>query len=120
MRKPSTPVTPSLTPEEQLCAYYISQYEKPKNPSSSTAPRPQVPHTALADTAATHHFLQPGATPHCLDVQPASGPQVTVANGETITPHSQATLPLSPHLTPKSQHAYVFDDLQTGSLPSLG
>ena len=74
---------------------------------------------ALADTAATHHFLDQQAMQHCADVIPASGPTVIVANGGTIVPHSQCTLPLSTTLSSQAKHGYVFDDLRTGSLISL-
>ena len=105
----------TITPEKLLCAYYIKDYEK-----DSTAPLPPKPYNTLADTATTHHYLQTEAIPHCVDILPASGPIVTIVNGGTICPQKQATVRLLDTLSQSAQHAYVFDDLQTGSLISLG
>ena len=119
------PTTPTL--EEQLCAYYIKNY-KPSSaspaqhilpPSTPATDAHEAEYTALADTAATHHYVQTEALPYCTNVQSASGPTVTVANGGTIRPQAQATLPISSHLLTSVKQALVFDDLKTGSLISL-
>ena len=101
--------------EELLCAYYIKDYEQAHTNQFSTNV-----YSALADTAATHHYLQTEAIPHCVDILPASGPRVTVANGGTICPQHQATLLLLNTISKSAQHCYVFDDLKIGSLISLG
>jgi hypothetical protein len=75
----------------------------------------------LPDTAATAHYLDASAEPHCTTVTPtSSGPLVTVANGDTIRPTKCATLHLSSQLSQKAQTAHVFDDLHSGSLLSIG
>ena len=75
---------------------------------------------ALLDSAATNHYLQRNATPYCTEIKPTDGPIVSVANGNTITPILQAQLQLAPRLSKKGKNAYIFDDLKTGSLISIG
>ena len=77
-------------------------------------------YTALIDSAATHHYLESKALPHCKNIRAAQGPKVTVANGGTISPVSQASLPIATSLSQAAQHAFVFDDLKTGSFISVG
>lgn len=64
----------------------------------------------------THHYIQPEALCKCTNIRPATGHTVTIANGRTISPQFQGSLSLSSILSPTSQHAYAFDDLQTWSL----
>ena len=105
-----------MTPEEILCAYYIQEYEQLLPPSLPIVPS----YRALLDSTATHHYLEPEALPHCTNIHAAHGPKVTVANGGTISPILQATIPIAPLLSKRVKHAYVFNDLKTSSLISLG
>ena len=77
-------------------------------------------HDALLDSAATNHFLQSNILPIFSEVKEATGPEVAVENGETITPGYQATIILSKNLSIKAQNTFIFEDLKTGSLVSLG
>ena len=45
---------------------------------------------------------------------------MTVANGDNITPNSDAKIPLSSALSRSAQYAFLFDNLKTGSLLSIG
>ena len=47
------------------------------------------------------------------------GPTILAANGNTMPTQAQGQLQLSSTLTPKAQHAFVLDDLKTGTLISL-
>ena len=49
-----------------------------------------------------------------------TGPEVAVANGDTITLDFQANLPMSKTLSPRAQKVYIFEYIRTGSLISLG
>ena len=64
--------------------------------------------------------MQSNILPICKNIKRATGPEVSVANGETITPEFKALLPLSKNLSEKAQKAFIFEDLKTGSLVSLG
>ena len=75
---------------------------------------------ALFDSAATNHYLQRNATQYCTEIQSTDGPNVSVANGNTITPHLQAQIQLAPQLSRKGKNAYIFDEFKTGSLISVG
>ena len=106
----------NMTPEEKLCAYYIRENEQPLHPSLLIVPS----YCALLDFAATHHYLEPEALPNCTDIHAAHGTKVIVANGGTISPILQAAIPIAPLLSKRTTHAYIFDDLNTGSLIFLG
>ena len=43
-----------------------------------------------------------------------------MANGNNITPHSDAKIPLSPALSRSVHHEFLFDSLKTGSFMSIG
>ena len=60
------------------------------------------------------------AIPHCNTPVPEFGPHVKMANGNIITPIAQTEMHLSKELSAQAQHAYIFDDLDTGSLISIG
>ena len=75
---------------------------------------------ALADTAASHHYLQDDKDNVCTYIHLKEVPPVTVANGNTIAPRSDVQIPLSTKLSEKAQHAFLFDNLKTGSLISIG
>ena len=45
---------------------------------------------------------------------------MAVANGEIMTPKTKAILPLSKHLTTKAKAAFVFNDIQSEALISIG
>ena len=49
-----------------------------------------------------------------------SGPTVQVANGNIIRPEFSATLQLSSKLSSRAQSAYIFNDITTSSLISMG
>ena len=105
-----------MTTEERLCAYYVHKYE-----SSQKCPLPQIqPYAALIDSKATHHYLESEVLPHCTNLRAAQGPKATVANGVTISPISQASIPITTSFSQSAQHTYIFDDLKTGSLISVG
>ena len=104
-----------VTPEERLCAYYVRGYESRRDP-----PRPMQPYVALIDSAATHHSLEGKALPHCTHIHAARGPTATVVNGVIISPTYQASIPIVTSLYQSAQHAYVFNDIKTGSLISVG
>ena len=77
-------------------------------------------YAALADTAATHNYLEEKATEHCTNIQQAFGPNVKVANGNIISPTKQGILKISKELSNEAQHSFIFDELKTGSLISIG
>ena len=43
---------------------------------------------------------------------------VKVVTGTVIKPHLEVKLPLAPELSEKAQHAFLFNNLKTGSLVS--
>ena len=65
----------------------------------------QNPYSALADTAASHNYLDERAIPYCNTPVPAVGPQVRVANGNIITPIAQAELNVTKELSAHVQYA---------------
>ena len=69
---------------------------------------------ALADTAASHHYLQDDSKHVCTDIHVKAGSPVTVENGNTISPHSEAKIPLSTNFLTKHKMLLLFDDLKTG------
>ena len=80
----------------------------------------QNPHLALADTATPHNYLDEKSIPYCNTTVPAFGSQVKVANGNIITPIAQTEMYLVNELSTHAQHAYIFNDLATGSLILIG
>ena len=62
---------------------------------------------ALIDTAASHHYVQDDTEHICTNICKKEGPPVTVANGNTIAPHSDAKISLSDKLSQKAQHAFL-------------
>ena len=92
-------------------------------PSSSVVVPPPLhsPH-AILDSGATgtfvahtHHvpFLR-----HTIPV--TNGPTVLAASGSPMRSQLKGTLPLSSKLSSQAQSAFVLDNLQTGTLISLG
>ena len=75
---------------------------------------------ALLDSVATLYCLQNSALHACTDVVPTTTPQVTVANGDIISPTSKAQIQLSNELSTKAQQVVIFDNIQTESLISHG
>ena len=74
----------------------------------------------LAYTASTQNYLNKNAIPFCTHTETVQGPLVKVANGQIIKPILQTHISLAPELNNKAQHAYMFDDLKTESLISIG
>ena len=76
---------------------------------------------AILDSGATGTFV---AHTHILFLQHTTtvtnGPTVLLASGSAMRSQLQGTLPLSAMLSSKAQSAYVLDELQTGTLISLG
>ena len=56
----------------------------------------------------------------CTNIKSEFEPQVKVANGNLIVPKIQATVDLAPEHSPEVQHGYIFDNLATESLISIG
>ena len=77
-------------------------------------------YAALAETADTHNYLYDAATEYFNTTNPALGTNIKVANGKIISPKAQTQVNLSPHLSKDAQHRYIFNDLSTGSLISIG
>ena len=77
-------------------------------------------YAALADTAATHNYLDNEASNFCDNLIPAFGPNIKVENGNIITLNQQSTLELSNKLSKQAQLSYIIDKLATGSLISIG
>ena len=77
-------------------------------------------YAALADTVATHNYLEDEATKFCDELKPVYGPSVKVANGNIITPTQHGTLRLSEELSKEARYSYVIDELKIGSLISIG
>ena len=74
----------------------------------------------LAGTAATHNYFSEDAIEYCNNIKPAHDPYVKVANGDVITPTSQAKIQLSSELSDEVQHVFMLNDLATGFLLSIG
>ena len=77
-------------------------------------------YNALVDTAAAHNYFSEDATEYCNNIKPANGPHVKAATGDGITPTLQAKIKLSSDLLDEAQHVFIFNDLATGSLLSIG
>ena len=77
-------------------------------------------YAVLADTAATHNYLEEKGIEYCTNIQHAFGPNVKVANGNIISPNKQGILKISKELSNEAQHSFIFNDLKTGSLISIG
>ena len=76
---------------------------------------PPIKHQALSsaivDTGVTGHYLVPSARQYCTDIQPTlTGPSAQVANGS----------PLSTKLSQEAQDRHIFDNINSGSLISIG
>ena len=52
-------------------------------------------------------------------MEPSYG-NVKEANSNILTPKQQGTTKLAPQLSKTAQHSFIFDDLVTGSLISIG
>jgi hypothetical protein len=77
--------------------------------------------TGLLDSAATTHYGDQDAEQHCVNVSPTTtGPSVQVANGHIIEPNKRVTIPLAPELSTHAKIGHLFNDLQSGTLISLG
>ena len=76
-------------------------------------------YSSLTDTLASNKYLTEEALPFYQDNIPVDGPEVKVANGNTMAPILQTTYSLAPKLSPKAQHAFIFDTLEIGSLISI-
>jgi hypothetical protein len=77
--------------------------------------------TGLLDYAAPAHYGDQGAEQHCVNVSPTTtGPSVQVANGHIIEPNKRVTIPLAPELSADAKIGHLFNNLQSGTLISLG
>ena len=65
-------------------------------------------------------YLYETGIEYCNKPTPVFGPDIKVANGNIMVPKSQTQVKLSPHLSKEAQHGYIFNDLATGSLISIG
>ena len=74
----------------------------------------------LADTTASHNYLDEMVIPYCNTPAPVFRPQVNVVNGNITNSIAQTELNLTKDLSAHAQHAYIFNDLATGSLISIG
>ena len=75
----------------------------------------------MLDSGATGTFVTSDDALHLQRRVPISnGPTVLAANGNVMRTTSVGQLPLSPFLSSAAQSAYVIDELQTGTLISLG
>ena len=85
-------------------------------------PKTYSNYTAIVDTGATGHYLDNAAEQYCTHVKHTStGPSVRVANSENIETSKRATVPLAKEpLSDKAKVGHIFDDLQSGSLISIG
>ena len=63
------------------------------------------PYSSLADTTASHNYLDEMAIPHCNKPVPAFGPHVKVANGNIITLMAQTEMHLLNELSAQAQRA---------------
>ena len=77
-------------------------------------------YNALVDTAENHNYFSEDTTDYYENTKPVSSPHVKVANGNIITPTGQAKIKLSSELSDEAQHVFMFDDLATELLLSIG
>lgn len=91
-----------------------------KNISIVALTAEDLSYTVLADTVVSHYYLDLAALPYCTKKRSAYSSAATVANGGGARPRVQVSVPLVPSLSYFAQYAYVFDDLKTGSLISVG
>jgi hypothetical protein len=70
-------------------------------------PKPNLTnHTAIVDTGATGHYLDPAAKPHCINVHTTnSGPSVQVANGKRSKQANKLSSPSRPNSQPMPKPA---------------
>jgi hypothetical protein len=81
----------------------------------------QANHTAIVDTGAKAHYLNPAAEGHCTDIQHTdAGPTVQVANGDNIKTTKRAIIPLADELSNQAKTGHIFESLKSGSLISIG
>ena len=85
-------------------------------------PKTYSNHTAIVGTTgATGHYLDDTAEQYYTHIEHTSTrPSVRVANGENIETSKRATVPLAKELSDKAKVGHIFDDLQSGSLISIG
>ena len=87
---------------------------------SSDNPRNTPYKVGIPDTAATKHYITEDVLDICKSVQDTNGPNVAVADGRIMTPTKKCILPLPAKLRDKAKVAFSFDNLQSGSLISIG
>ena len=93
------------------------------NRSYRDALLPPSPHKQpiIADTGATSHYIAKSHAPICQHVQETDdGPAVKAANGQIMTSTHQAILPLPAAITTTAKTGHILNNLQTGSLLSIG
>ena len=78
------------------------------------------PYEALLDIVSSHIYVNEEAIPHFSNPIPVLGIDVKAPNGNIITLIPQATIHLAPQFSVKTQHVYIFNDLITGFLMSIG
>jgi hypothetical protein len=77
--------------------------------------------TGLLDCAATAHYGDQDAEQHCVNLSlNTTGSSVQVANGHIIEPNKRVPIPLAPELSADAKTGHLFNDLQSGTLISLG
>jgi hypothetical protein len=98
----------------------INAYETPALIYFSPPKTNLANHTAIVDTGATGHYLDPAAGPHCINVRTTnSKSSVQVANGKTIKTSKRAIVPPAPKLLDHTKTGHIFDRLKSGSLISI-
>ena len=60
-------------------------------------------YAALADTTATHHYLDEKVKPYCTEQHPANGTNFQVSNGKIINQISQLIVEISNKLSSTAQ-----------------
>ena len=76
---------------------------------------------AVADTGASSHYLHPKYKHLCTNIQPANtNSRVLIANGYVKTSDNKAILPLTAELNPVEKKVNILDNLQKGTLISIG
>ena len=92
----------------------LSQHPPPEPSTTPTRSNYEV----LGGTAVAHHYLEHEAAKHGDNITKIGGLYFTVENRDTITPSLQAKVPLSKELSNKTHHAFILDEMKTGSLLS--
>ena len=70
--------------------------------------------------AATKHYIIPQYLNIYDTVEDTLGPKVSVADGRIISPTTKAIVPLLNKLTGKARVTFIFYNLKSGSLISIG